>query len=43
MIVAKSKEQKAGVMVRQDYFFMALLMMSLIFFAHWGGTHHLRP
>lgn len=29
-------------MVRQDYMFMALLMLGLIFFMHWGGTHNLR-
>jgi hypothetical protein len=29
-------------MVRQDYLFMFILMMCLIFFTHWGGTHHLR-
>jgi len=28
-------------MVRQDYLFLAMLLMSLIFFVHWGGTHHL--
>jgi hypothetical protein len=30
-------------MVRQDYLFMAILIMSLIFFTHLGGTGHLRP
>ncbi len=29
-------------MVRQDYLFMLLVMMRLIFFTHWGGTHHIR-
>jgi hypothetical protein len=29
-------------MVRQDFLFMAILMMVLIFFTHWGGTHHFR-
>lgn len=29
-------------MVRQDYLFMAMLVAALIFFMHWGGTHHLR-
>jgi hypothetical protein len=29
-------------MVRQDYLFMAMLMMSIILFTHWGGTHHPR-
>jgi hypothetical protein len=29
-------------MVRQDYIFMALLMLSLLMFTHWGGTHHFR-
>jgi len=29
-------------MVRQDYFFMALLILSLFFFTHLGGTHHFR-
>ncbi len=29
-------------MVRQDYFFMFLLMISLLFMAHWGSGHHLR-
>ena len=34
--------KKEGVMVRQDYLFMAMLVAALIFFTHWGGTHHLR-
>lgn len=34
--------KKEGVMVRQDYLFMAMLVAALIFFMHWGGTHHLR-
>jgi hypothetical protein len=29
-------------MVTQDYLFMALLIMCLLFFMHWGGTHHMR-
>jgi hypothetical protein len=29
-------------MVRQDYLFMALLMISLLFMIHWGGGHHFR-
>ena len=29
-------------MVRQDYLFMAILMLGLIFFTHWGGMHHFR-
>jgi hypothetical protein len=29
-------------MVRQDYLFMVLLMLCLIFFTHWGGTHYFR-
>jgi hypothetical protein len=29
-------------MVRQDYFFMALLMLCLVILTHWGGTHHFR-
>ena len=29
-------------MVGQDYLFMVLLMLSLAFCVHWGGTHHLR-
>lgn len=29
-------------MVREDYLFMAILMMVLIFFTHWGSTHHFR-
>jgi len=33
---------KEGVMLRQDYLFMAMLVAALIFFTHWGGTHHLR-
>ena len=28
-------------MVRQDYLFMILLMLSLLFFTHWGDTHHM--
>jgi hypothetical protein len=26
-------------MVRQDYLFIVLLLMGLMFFTHWGGTH----
>ena len=29
-------------MVRQDFLFMAMLMVVLIFFTHWGGTNHYR-
>jgi hypothetical protein len=29
-------------MVRQDYLFMAILMLCLLFFTHWGGMHHFR-
>ena len=29
-------------MVRQDYLFMVLLLMSVAFFVHWGSTHHFR-
>jgi hypothetical protein len=29
-------------MVSQDYLFLMLLMICLLFFMHWGGTHHLR-
>jgi hypothetical protein len=29
-------------MVRQDYLFMAMLILSLLFIMHWGGWHHLR-
>ncbi len=29
-------------MVRQDYLFMAMLLISILFMAHWGGGHHLR-
>jgi hypothetical protein len=35
-------KQKEGVMVGQDYLFMALLMFGLFFFMHMGGTHHFR-
>jgi hypothetical protein len=28
-------------MVRQDYLFVALLMLCLLLMTHWGGTHHL--
>ena len=28
-------------MVRQDYLFLALLMVCLLFLTHWGGTHHI--
>lgn len=38
----KKKQQKEGVMVRQDFFFMALLILCLIFVTHWGGTHNFR-
>ena len=27
-------------MVSQDYLFLLLLMLILLFFTHWGGTHH---
>jgi hypothetical protein len=37
-----SYRKKEGVMVRQDYLFMAMLVAALIFFTHWGGTHHFR-
>lgn len=33
--------KKEDVMVRQDYLFMILLMLSLLFFTHWGGTHNM--
>ena len=29
-------------MVNQDYLFMALLMLCLIFLTHWGSMHHFR-
>lgn len=29
-------------MVRQDFLFMALLIVCLSFFLHWAGAHHLR-
>jgi hypothetical protein len=29
-------------MVREDYLFLALLLMTLIFAVHWGDTHHFR-
>jgi hypothetical protein len=29
-------------MVRQDYLFMAIVILSLIFLTHWGNTNHLR-
>jgi hypothetical protein len=29
-------------MVRQDFLFMAILMLVLILMTHWGGTHHFR-
>ncbi len=29
-------------MVLQDYLFMALLLMTVAFFVHWGGTHLFR-
>jgi len=29
-------------MVRQDYLFMAILVLVLIFFTHWGGMHQFR-
>jgi hypothetical protein len=38
----KEEQEKEDVMVREDYLFLALLLMTLIFFVHWGGTHHLR-
>ena len=33
---------KEGVMVKQDYLFLAFLFMILFFFGHWGGFRHLR-
>jgi len=29
-------------MVTQDILFMALLILSLLFFTHWGGMHRMR-
>jgi hypothetical protein len=29
-------------MLTQDYLFMALLVLALMMFFHWTGTHHLR-
>jgi len=29
-------------MVTQDILFMALLILSLLFFTHWGGMRHMR-
>jgi hypothetical protein len=29
-------------MVRQDYLFMMLLLISLMFMTYWVGGHHLR-
>jgi hypothetical protein len=29
-------------MVRQDFLFMALLMVSILFMFHFGGGHHIR-
>jgi hypothetical protein len=29
-------------MVRQDFLFMALLMITLALMTHFGGTHHFR-
>jgi hypothetical protein len=29
-------------MLSQDYLFMVLLMVSLLFMIHWAGGHHLR-
>ena len=29
-------------MVRQDFLFMAILVMMLAFFTHMGGTHYFR-
>ena len=29
-------------MVRQDFLFMAILVLCLIFMTHWGGTQHFR-
>jgi hypothetical protein len=30
-------------MVSQDYLFMLLLVLSVLYFIHWGGGHSLRP
>ena len=29
-------------MVSQDYLFMLLLVLSVLYFIHWGGGHSLR-
>jgi len=29
-------------MVRQDYAFMVMLMLALIFFTHWGGRNQFK-
>jgi len=29
-------------MITQDYLFVALLLVTIAFFIHWGGTHHFR-
>ena len=42
MLLLGIDKQKEGVMVRQDFLFMAILILTLIFFTHWGGTHHFR-
>ena len=43
MLESIQKElQKEGVMVREDYLFMVLLMIGLLLFTHWGGTHSFR-
>ena len=42
VVFGKREQKKEGVMVRQDYLFLALLFAILLFFTHWGGMHHLR-
>lgn len=42
LLLVKGTGIKEGVMVRQDYLFMALLMLCLLLSMHWGDTHHFR-
>jgi hypothetical protein len=36
------EDKKEDAMVSQDYLFMVLLVLSVLFFMHWTGGHTLR-
>jgi hypothetical protein len=41
LMLVKGTGKKEGVMISQDYLFMALLMLCLLFSVHWGDMHRL--